>query len=130
MKIKDIKKLIKESSSTTHVAGRVVDDGPNFVYSDYEEYRKEADERAEQIGLKVIDDLMDKKKVTSSEPHEKMGNDGAEIKPIDKEAMRRLVKLVGYKVVEKYLQEVAGEEIDKFLEDYDLEYDEHVYIEE
>lgn len=123
------KKLLKEISSTTGMGGNLPDDGPNWAYSDFNTYKNASDSFANQLGFKVIN-YLSKKDDIETFGHEKMGNDGAEIKPIDKDEMKKMAKIVGYEVIEKYLKKMIKEELINYLKENDIEYKEHIIIDE
>lgn len=129
MKIKINKKLLEEGSSTTALGASPIDDGPNFFYSNFETYKKASDEMASKLGMKVLDYISKKDDITRY-GHKKMGNNGAEIKPIDKKDMKHMAKIVGFEVVDKYLKKLIREELQKYLKENDIEYTEHIFIEE
>lgn len=123
-------KLLKEISTSNGLGSNVVDDGPNTFWSDVEAYYKENEKIADKLGLKIINYMIKDRDSVQSFGHEKMGNDGAKMKDIDKDKMSRLVSLVGGKVIEKYIERLAEQEIDRFLEENDIEYIEHIIKDE
>ncbi len=118
--------LLKEISSTTGLGASPIDDGPNVWWSDFDSYMDTNKELAQRLGLKVVRSVIEDPDEIETFPREKMGNDGWKIRDIDKEKMKKIVNLVGGKIIEKYLEKLTEQEIDNFLEENDIEYIEHI----
>jgi hypothetical protein len=90
-----------------------VDDGPNFIYSDFETYKRESANLTERLGYYVVNYLCPEN-FKAELPHEPMGNQGGI--PLNKEKIRKISNKIGYRLLEKYIRKMVKTQIYNLLE--------------